>query len=144
MQEKFFWNALGANSRFKEKIGIRIVQAVGRCTRKKNDFASILLFDDDLITWLQDIRNSETLPSQVQIELDIANFNTLTDSSKLIECLNVFENETESRQQLNEHIAGNIANYTRKNDDINAILAQCAFKEITYLQRLWGKDYSSS
>lgn len=144
LQEKFFWNALGANSRFKEKIGIRIVQAVGRCTRKKNDFASILLFDDDLITWLQDIRNSETLPSQVQIELDIANSNTLTDSSKLIECLNVFENETESRQQLNEHIAGNIANYTRKNDDINAILAQCAFKEITYLQRLWGKDYSNA
>lgn len=72
LQEKFFWNALGANSRFKEKIGIRIVQAVGRCTRKKNDFASILLFDKELIAWLQDIRNSETLPSQLQIELEIA------------------------------------------------------------------------
>ncbi len=144
LQEKFFWNALGANSRFKEKIGIRIVQAVGRCTRKKNDFASILLFDKDLISWLQDIRNSETLPNQLQIELDIANNNTVTESSKLIEQLQAFENETESRQQLNEYISENITNYTRKDDSINAVLSQCALKEIIYLQRLWGKDYNNA
>lgn len=144
LQEKFFWNALGANSRFKEKIGIRIVQAVGRCTRKKNDFASILLFDKELITWLQDIRNSETLPSQLQIELEIANSNILTDSSKLLEQLNAFENETESRQQLNEYISENIETFTRKDDEINTILAECASKEIIYLQRLWGKDYSNA
>lgn len=144
LQEKFFWNALGANSRFKEKIGIRIIQAVGRCTRKKNDFASILLFDKDLISWLQDIRNSETLPNQLQIELDIANNNTVTESSKLIEQLQAFENETESRQQLNEYISENITNYTRKDDEINTILAKCASKEIIYLQRLWGKDYSNA
>lgn len=144
LQEKFFWNALGANSRFKEKIGIRIIQAVGRCTRKKNDFASILLFDKDLISWLQDIRNSETLPNQLQIELDIANNNTVTESSKLIEQLQAFENETESRQQLNEYISENITNYTRKDDSINAVLSQCALKEIIYLQRLWGKDYNNA
>ena len=144
LQEKFFWNALGANSRFKEKIGIRIVQAVGRCTRKKNDFASILLFDKELIAWLQDIRNSETLPNQLQIELDIANNNTVTESSKLIEQLQAFENETESRQQLNEYISENITNYTRKDDSINAVLSQCALKEIIYLQRLWGKDYNNA
>ena len=144
LQEKFFWNALGANSRFKEKIGIRIVQAVGRCTRKKNDFASILLFDKELITWLQDIRNSETLPSQLQIELEIANSNILTDSSKLLKQLNVFENETESRQQLNEYISENVETFTRKDDEINTILAECASKEIIYLQRLWGKDYSNA
>lgn len=120
------------------------MQAVGRCTRKKNDFASILLFDKDLISWLQDIRNSETLPNQLQIELDIANNNTVTESSKLIEQLQAFENETESRQQLNEYISENITNYTRKDDSINAVLSQCALKEIIYLQRLWGKDYNNA
>lgn len=144
LQEKFFWNALGANSRFKEKIGIRIVQAVGRCTRKKNDFASILLFDKELIAWLQDIRNSETLPSQVQIELEIANSNILTDSNNLLEQLNAFENQTESRQQLNEYISENIETFIRKDDEINSILAKCASKEIIYLQRLWGKDYDNA
>ena len=144
LQEKFFWNALGAISRFKEKIGIRIVQAVGRCTRKKNDFASILLFDKELIDWLQDIRNSETLPSQLQIELDIANSNTLTDSKNLLAKLGTFENETESRQLLNKYISENITTYSRKDDDINTILAKCASKEIIYLQRLWGKDYSNA
>ncbi len=144
LQEKFFWNSLGANSRFKEKIGIRIIQAVGRCTRKKNDFASILLHDDDLISWLNDIRNSETLPSQIQIELDIANNNTSSDSTKLLEQLKAFENDIDTRQTLSSYIGSNISEYTQKTDEINSILESCASKEIMYIQRLWGKDYSSA
>ena len=144
LQEKFFWNSLGANSRFKEKIGIRIIQAVGRCTRKKNDFASILLHDEDLINWLNDIRNSETLPSQIQIELDIANNNTFADSTKVFEQLNAFEDDIDARQALSSYIANNISKYIQKSDEINSVLEKCASKEIMYIQRLWGKDYSNA
>lgn len=144
LQEKFFWNALGTYTRFKEKISIRIIQALGRCTRKKNDFASILIVNNDLINWLQDIRNRELLPPQLQAELRLAAENVERDANEILKQIEDFRKNPETRKLLNEWVIDEANSIKQEEESLNKILRQCVESELQYVKRLYGKDYENA
>jgi hypothetical protein len=70
LQEQFFVSKMGAVALLNDRILTRVVQAFGRCTRDATDYAAVVVWGDELLSYLSAKERRTFLHPEVQAELE--------------------------------------------------------------------------
>lgn len=70
--ELFLQNTIKASTVLSNKVAMRFTQALGRCTRSRNDFAAVMILGDSLKKYLFKREFKNLLPSEIHAELNLS------------------------------------------------------------------------
>jgi len=141
LQEKFFWNKISARTQYNEKIANRITQAIGRCTRSKNDSVLVLLLGVDLLNWCTNLSNTSKMHPQIQAEIKFGTANSTMECEQLLEFTNDLFNSSDDWKEAYAEILKVAEKETIVIDEISKALADASIHEIGFIYSLWSKNY---
>src|SRR6202011_5406911 len=105
LQEKFLMARMGANVLFNERIQVRVLQAIGRCTRSLQDFSAVVASGDDLTGYLADVRRRKYLHPELQAEIAFGVEQSKDVKLKdLVENFEVFLKNDSDWEEVNDRI----------------------------------------
>lgn len=142
IQERFLMSRMGANVLFNERIQVRVLQAIGRCTRSLQDFSAVVAAGDDLTGYLADVRRRKYLHPELQAEIAFG-----VEQSKdvkfedLVENFEVFLENGSAWEEVNDQIVADRNRLTQEVFPAIAELSAAVSHEIEYQRRLWQADY---
>ncbi len=146
LQEAFMRNRLNAYSVVRNRMRVRLTQAMGRCTRDKNDYALVLCLGKDLTGWIALGTNSKGLHPELQAELDlgqeVSNGLDLAASEKLLE--DFFEHGDAWNDDAEVALRARTKQLGRVLGEETAALAATAEHETLFVYQLWRADYSQA
>lgn len=91
LQERFLHTSLGALEVLEERIRARIVQGAGRATRNARDYAAVLIYDNELSTYLSRGDVLQAITPEVHAEVRFGLENSLKlSSTDMSENLGIF------------------------------------------------------
>lgn len=138
MQERFLMSRMGAPVLFNERVQVRVLQAIGRCTRSLEDYSAVVITGEELTDYLADIRRREFFHPELQAELEFGvSQSKETDVAGVIENFNIFLDNGEEWESANQDIIR--ARERAKQRPFPAIeqLGKVVYHEINYQARLW-------
>ena len=145
LQERFIMKRMGASLLYNERIQIRVLQAIGRCTRGLNDFSAVIVTGDDLPSYLTNPKNRAYFHPELQAELEFGvEESTETDENNLLENFCVFLDHGEEWEEANELILESRENATQKTFPAMAELAEAVKHEIRWQMKMWEGDYAAA
>ncbi len=142
-QERFLMTKMGANVLYHERIRTRILQAMGRCTRSMEDFAAIVVMDEQSLNYLLDPGRRRFFHPELQAELQFGiDQSRDTTAAEFMEYLKTFlANGEEWEEDGNQAILGLRTQMNQEDLTVLTGLEQSVADEIKYEKALWGKNY---
>ena len=144
LQERFLIHRFSASSLYNERIQIRLLQALGRCTRSSNDFACVVIKDQDVFDYLADPNKRKFLDTKIQAEIEFgldqkdASIKDYIDNFSLLKA-----NEREWEEATN-NILTKANSLQQENRQELEELKSIAKLEITFQKKLWSRDYKEA
>lgn len=151
LQEKFFYSKMAASVLFSERIKMRIVQAVGRCTRNARDYAIVCVLGDSILNdFIINENIQEYKPEmRAEIQFGIENSINLQNLSDMIQNANLFLSRDSTWADAEDNIVKFRDKYISDGEklqdkEIYQKLHKAAEKEVKLQYCLWKKDYQSA
>lgn len=145
LQERFLMSRMGAPILFNERVQVRVLQAIGRCTRSLEDYSAVVITGEELTDYLADIKRRVFLHPELQAELEFGVSQSRdTDISSLVENFSIFLENGEEWERANQDIIR--ARERAKQQAFPAIeqLNEAVTREIDYQSRLWQGAYEDA
>jgi Rad3-related DNA helicase len=146
LQESFMRNRLNAYSVLRNRMRVRLTQAMGRCTRDKNDYALVLCLGKDLTGWIAVGTNSRGLHPELQAELDLGqDVSNGLDIAKVEQLLkDFFEHGDAWNDDAEEVLRERTKSLDRVLGEETSALAATAGHETMFVYQLWRADYAQA
>jgi hypothetical protein len=142
LQERFLVTRLGAGVLLDDRIITRIVQAVGRCTRTPTDYATIVVEDDELHTYLLHHDRRAYLHPELQAEMDFGIEQSRgASSADFREYVGLFNAQSNDWQTANDDILRRRDSLSRSPFPGTSSLKAAVTHEIAYQEAIWNGDY---
>ncbi|HEX4338277.1 MAG TPA: DEAD/DEAH box helicase [Polyangiaceae bacterium] len=143
LQEMFLRNRLKAYAVMRNRMRVRITQAVGRCTRDRNDFALVLCEGKDLGGWCSNTTNTQGLHPELQAEIAFGlDISEALDGATARQMLDAFFAQSKEWKESGDPTIRKRAKGMKKvASDETGSLAKAAEHESQYIYRLWKEDY---
>lgn len=145
LQEKFITSRMGAQILLNERILTRVIQAIGRCTRSPTDYSAVIIYGEELLSYLLSRDRRKYLHPELQAELEFGIEQSKDESvDTLLENLDLFLSQNKDWIDADESIV-QLRN-TLHQDDLPCIeqLEKSVSSEIQYQYYLWEGDYNSA
>ena len=145
LQERFLIERMGANLLFNGRIQTRALQAIGRCTRSLEDYSSVFISNDDLVTYFADPRKREFLHPELQAEIDFG-----VEQSKgvqlkdFVENFGVFLKNDDEWEEVNRQIVTGRSTKSQKAFPAMDQLTNAVSYEVDYQRELWATNYEGA
>lgn len=145
LQEQFFTSRMGARILLNERILTRVIQAIGRCTRSPTDYSAVIIYGEELLSYLLSKDRRKFLHPELQGELEFGIEQSKDQSTEgLLENLNIFLQQGDDWINADENIV-ELRNVSHQEDlPCNDELSNAVSSEIKYQYYLWEGDYNSS
>jgi hypothetical protein len=143
LQERFLLNRMGARLLLLDRIRTRVVQAVGRCTRSTTDYSAVLVFGENLLTYLSKKDNSEFLHPELQAEIAVGMDQSRT-AGDILENLDLFYSRGEEWRAPENEIRRLRAAARQVSIPAHGNLAKAVPHEIEFQYALWNGDSASA
>jgi hypothetical protein len=143
LQERFLLNRMGARLLLLDRIRTRVVQAVGRCTRSTTDYSAVLIFGEDLLTYLSKHENRGFLPVELQGEISFGMDQSRT-ASDIIENLDLFYERGDAWKAAENEIRRLRGEAAQKLLLAHANLTKAVPHEIDFQYALWNGDVTGA
>ncbi|MCU5172108.1 DEAD/DEAH box helicase [Bacillus paranthracis] len=142
LQEGFLWNRLNANLLLNELVKTRITQALGRCTRSSDDFANVLMVDDDILKFCAKKENLIGFHPEMQAEIDfgLQNSETFETIDEVLELMNDFIHDKELFLGINTAITGIRDEYEKEVKKETSKLTKSVINEVEFMYALWKNE----
>ncbi len=134
---------MGARLLLLDRIRTRVVQAVGRCTRSTTDYSAVLVFGENLLTYLSKKDNSEFLHPELQAEIAVGMDQSRT-AGDILENLDLFYARGEEWRTAENEIRRLRAAARQVSIPAHANLAKAVPHEIEFQYALWNGDSASA
>ena len=145
LQERFLVTRMPAAILFYERILTRIIQAVGRCTRSPNDYASVVIIGDELSNFLLDKDRRPFLHPEIQAELEFGIEQSKDlEESEFIENLIIFLLHTDDWIEVEEDIIS--LRNSLEQSKLPAIdkLSNAVVHEVRYQYAIWNGNFEQA
>jgi len=142
LQELFLRERLGAHAVLRNRIRVRLTQAMGRCTRDPKDFALVYCIGRDLLKWCSTTSNSEGLSPELQAELEFGlRQSEGSDAANAKELIDHFLSQSGAWLDQDAAIRDEAVKLTRKPSDGSGALSAAVEHEIGFIQSMWREDF---
>ena len=145
LQERFLMSRMGANVLFNERIQVRVLQAIGRCTRSLEDYSAVVVSGEELTDYLADYRRHKFLHPELQAEISFGvDQSKQTSFEDFVENFEIFLENGERWEEANQQIVANRNN--AKQEDFPAMeeLRTVVEHEVAFQEYLWQNDFESA
>lgn len=145
LQERFFTSRMGAQIILNERILTRIIQAIGRCTRSPTDYSAVIIYGEELLSYLLSPERRKYLHPELQAELEFGIEQSKGESVKTLhENLDLFLSQSNDWLEADESIVEQ--RNTLHQHDLPCIeqLSNAVSSEIMYQYYLWDGDYNAA
>ena len=145
LQERFLMSRMGPNILFNERIQVRVLQAIGRCTRSLEDYSSVVVSGEELTDYLADIRRRKFFHPELQAEIAFG-----VEQSKgaslddLVENFETFLENGEDWEEVNQQIVTARKNAVQEGFPAMDELSHVVMQEIEFQERYWQGDYEAA
>jgi hypothetical protein len=139
LQERFLLSRMGARLLLLDRIRTRVVQAVGRCTRSTTDYSAVLVFGEDLLTYLSKHENRDYLHPELQAEITFGLEQSRT-ADDMIENLRLFYARGEEWKAAENEIRRLRSESKQSKVPAHENLALAAPHEVDFQYALWNGD----
>ena len=142
LQERFIMTRMGANVLFNERIQVRVLQAIGRCTRSLEDYSAVVVSGEELTDYLADIRRRKFLHPELQAEISFGVEQSMEVSLEdVLENFNIFLENGRDWEDVNQQIITARENNTQEPfpaiDELsNVVTHEINFSKTTLAERL--------
>ena len=145
LQERFIMTRMGANVLFNERIQVRVLQAIGRCTRSLEDYSAVVVSGEELTDYLADIKRRRFLHPELQAEISFGVEQSKGASvNSFVENLEIFLENEKDWEEVNQQIV--TLRETAVQESFPAIkeLSSVVAHEVDFQQQLWQEDYEAA
>ena len=146
LQERFLMYRFSASSLYHERIQIRLLQALGRCTRSSNDFACVVIKDQAVYDYLADPNTQKFLDVQTQSEIDFGlhQNNELATLECYVDNFSSMKANDTAWEGVTNHIRSNASSLNQ--ESLNGLnkLKEISRIEIDFQKKLWSGDYQAA
>lgn len=150
-QEFFISYRMGSSILFSESMKIKMMQAVGRCTREYTDYAIVCIVGEKFSRYVLESKNLESFIPELQAELNFSKQQFLGNPKKSVEeimsMIEIFLDDREKWDEVERHIqneAKKIASKTPYDSSINKKLEKSAQHEVAFHNYLWIENYGEA
>ena len=145
LQEQFIMTRMGANILFNERIQVRVLQAVGRCTRSLEDYSAVVVSGEDLARYLTDRERRQFLHPELQAEISFGIDQSMdVQYSDFTENFDTFLENGDAWEKVNQQIVADRDSVNRKNFPAIEELNKAVMYEIAFQEQLWKGDYQAA
>lgn len=139
LQERFLQSRMGARLLLLDRIRTRVVQAVGRCTRSTTDYSAVMVFGEDLLTYLSKHENRDFLHPELQAEIKFG-LDQSGSATDMIENLNLFYARAEEWRAADSEIRRLRGEAKQSQLPSHGNLAAASPHEVDFQYALWNGD----
>ena len=141
LQERFIMTRMGANVLFNERIQVRVLQAIGRCTRSLEDYSAVVVSGEELTDYLADIKRRRFLHPELQAEISFGVKQSKGASiNDFVENLEIFLENERDWEEVNQQIVTLRETAVQEAfpaiDELHSVVAH----EVDFQQQLWQGD----
>jgi len=141
-QERFIMSRMGSHILFNERIQVRILQAVGRCTRALQDSSAVYITGSELQNYLTNKERRKSFYPELQAEIAFGMEQSVDmTESEFLENLNVFLENGDEWEEANSDIMEQATELERHLPDTLSELFTASEFEIKYQKAMWNMDY---
>ncbi|MXZ55240.1 MAG: DEAD/DEAH box helicase [Gammaproteobacteria bacterium] len=145
LQEYFLANRMGANILFNERVQVRVLQAIGRCTRSLEDYSAVVVSGVELTDYLADIHRQKFLHPELQAEISFGMKQSVEMSiDEMYENFQAFLENGEAWEYANGQIVNYRATVSQEVFPLLDQLRNVVKDEVKFQERLWQEDYESA
>lgn len=142
LQERFLSSRLGAEAVLRDRVRTRLTQALGRCTRNPNDFATVIFLGGRLTREISLVEFRSGLHPELQVELEVGIENSGKSSrEQMLESAAEFLGDEASRAAVNAYIGAEKDKVEKRPGGTAAALLACAPDELEYLYSAWSGEW---
>ena len=145
LQDRFLDSKLRAGDVLAERIRTRIVQGAGRCTRGPQDWAVVVVQGEDLLRYLADPDNTQSMPVELQAEIEFGLQASASSYSNVVALTRSALAQDEDWRIYGEPIlAEGRATAKRNPQPLAAQLAESAPREVKAWRAAWLGDWEAA
>lgn len=145
LQERFIMTRMGANVLFNERIQVRVLQAIGRCTRSLEDYSAVVVSGEELTDYLADKRRRKFLHPELQSEIAFGVEQSRDVSLQdFIENFETFLKNGKDWEEVNQQIVVTRENTAQANFPAIEELSSIVADEVEFQKQLWQGDYETA
>ena len=145
LQERFIMTRMGANVLFNERIQVRVLQAIGRCTRSLEDYSAVVVSGEELTDYLANVRRRKFFHPELQAEISFGVDQSMDVSLEdLLENFDIFLKNGNDWEEVNQQIITARENATQEPFPAIDELSNVVTHEINFQKRLWQSDYEAA
>lgn len=143
LQEKFLLNRMGARLLLLDRVRTRVVQAVGRCNRSTTDYSAVMIFGENLLTYLSKKENRGFLHPELQAEISFGLDQSKT-AKDMLENLNLFFARGEEWKAAENEIRRLRTGGKQAELPSHKNLAAAVPHEVDFQYALWNGDWTKA
>ena len=145
LQERFLMSRMGANVLFNERIQVRVLQAIGRCTRSLEDYSAVVVSGEELTDYLADHRRHKFLHPELQAEISFGVDQSKQASSEdFVENFGIFLENGKRWEEANQQIVAARNNANQEKFPAMEELRAVVEHEVAFQEYLWQSDFESA
>ena len=145
LQERFIMTRMGANVLFNERVQVRVLQAIGRCTRSLEDYSAVVVSGEEMTNYLADVRRRKFLHPELQAEISFgAEQSKDVSREDFLENFVVFLENGKAWEEVNQQIVTARENTTQEPFPAIKELDNVVKHEINFQKNLWQGDYEAA
>lgn len=144
LQERFIMARMGANVLFNERIQVRVLQAIGRCTRSLEDYSAVVVSGEDITNYLAAPRRRKFLHPELQAEISFGlEQSTGVSFEDLVENFDIFLENGKDWEEVNRQIITNREDASQEPFPAIDELSKVVAHEVDFQKQLWQGDYEA-
>ena len=145
LQERFIMTRMGANVLLNERVQVRVLQAIGRCTRSLEDYSAVVVSGEELTDYLADSRRRKFLHPELQAEISFGVNQSMDVSfNNLVENLEIFLENGEEWEDTDQQIVIDRENAVQEAFPAIEELTRVVAHEVDFQKQLWQEDYEAA
>jgi hypothetical protein len=142
LQERFLHGSLGALEILQERIRARIMQGSGRATRNARDFATVLLLDDDLISYVLRSDVQDAMHPEIHSELEFGYHNSIdVTSTDMLDQLRIFTTHDDEWREVEQDVLAARESYERVDAPGAQELQISVHHEVAACSAIWQGEW---
>ena len=145
LQEHFLMTRMGANILFNERVQVRVLQAVGRCTRSLEDYSAVVISGEELTRYLTDSGRRQFLHPELQAEISFSVQQSMEVTLQdFVENVDIFLKNGPAWEEANQQILSAREGICQREFPALAELSAVVAHEIDFQEQLWQGDYEAA
>lgn len=143
LQERFLYERLGAAALLRDRIRTRLTQAMGRCTRNSNDYATVILAGDRLFDFCTKPETRVGLHPELQAEMifGLDNSEGHESADDFLELIQLFLAQGKDWAEAEKAIIQIREGLEKQKSLSTEVLERTVEAEVNYVLSLWAGDY---